>query len=360
MKLFPTNKGQHIGQSPGTVTFSGTPKVDKVRLSVTDYDLKSLDAKLLDSVEDAFPYRDKPTVSWINVDGLHDDQILNALSSHYGVHPLILEDICNVQHRPKLEEQDGLLFVTLKMLTCQEDQSRMHAEQVSFVLGKQYLLSFQERSGDVFEPVRKRIEGGKRRIHNSGSDYLMYALIDTVVDHYYVVLETLGERLEALEDALIAETSEELLRDIQNTKKDLSLFRQSVWPLRQVISDLIDEEWELIRPETQPFWRDVYDHVLQVMDAVDALKEMSNGLIDLYRSTLDQKSNDIMKLLTLVATIFIPLTFVAGIYGMNFDPEASPWNMPELSWPFGYPLVWGVMIVVGLMMVWYFKRKKWL
>ncbi len=359
MRLFPKKKAHTIGTSPGSLIFTGVRHLDDPHISIIDYASNNTDEKRMTSVTEAFPYRDKPSVSWINVDGLHDVELIGQLGEFFSIHSLVLEDILNTQHRPKFEDHETYIFLTLKMLHFDVEKRIVQAEQISFVLGQNYLLSFQERTGDVFESVRTRIREHRKRLHNSKADYLLYCLIDAIVDHYYLVLEQIGETIEQLEDEAITNPTEEILSSIQTIKHDLVALRQAVWPLREVINDLLHEDASLLEQSTLLYLRDVYDHVIQVMDTLDGFRDMVAGLFDLYRSAMDQKSNDVMKLLTIIATIFIPLTFIAGIYGMNFNPEVSPWNMPELNWVWGYPAVWGVMVAMTIGMVFYFKRKGW-
>jgi len=359
MKLFPTNKAKHVGQSPGSLLYIGERRDDPVGLTVMNYNADALEEKTLTNIEETLAYKNTPTVTWINVDGLHDVGLIQSIGEHYGIHALVLEDILNTQHRPKLEEHEGYLFVTLKMLRFDEANFHVISEQVSFLLGENFLISFQERPGDVLDPVCARLRGSKKRIHNAGSDYLLYALIDAIVDHYYLVLEGLGEQIETLEDTILEQPHDHALQQIHLYRKELVGVRHAVWPLREVIDAFSRRDLSLIRESTSIYIKDVYDHVLQIWDSVENLREMLAGLVDAQRSSVDAKTNEVMRLLTIIATIFIPLTFVAGIYGMNFNPETSPWNMPELNWTWGYPAVWGLMVAVTIGMVVYFKKKGW-
>ncbi|MEE4605904.1 MAG: magnesium/cobalt transporter CorA, partial [Desulfobacteraceae bacterium] len=254
----------------------------------------------------------------------------------------------------KVEDFDDYDYIVLKMLTYDEDQTHITAEQVSFILGPHYLISFQETEGDVFNFVRERIRKAKGRIRKSGCDYLVYALIDAIVDHYFLVLEKLGEKIELLEEDLLGDTQTENLQSIHHLKREMIFFRKQVWPIREILSTLMKEEGSLIQETTQIFIRDLYDHTIQVMDTIESFRDVLSGLQDLYLSTLSNRMNEVMKVLTIMATIFIPLTFIAGIYGMNFE------YMPELKWPWAYPVLWILLIAIFVFMIFWFKRKKWL
>jgi magnesium transporter len=301
-----------------------------------------------------FPLRDAPATSWINVDGVHDMTVIEKLGQHFLIHPLTLEDTVNTAQRPKLEEFDDYLYMALKMLTWDDEAGRLRAEQVSLVLGHHFLISFQEAEGDVFAPVRTRIRQGRGRLRRSGGDYLAYALIDSVVDHYFVVLELLGEKIEALEEQLYANDGDDPLAAIFRLKQEMIYLRKQIGPLREPLSQLHKSENPLIQEKHRVFFADVYDHLLQALEVVESLRDVLSGLQDLYISMTGQRMNEIMKVLTIIATIFIPITFVAGIYGMNFEV------MPELKWRWGYFAVWGVFAAIGGAMLVYFKRRRWL
>jgi magnesium transporter len=343
-----------VGLSPGTLIHIGDKRIGEVKMSLRNYDQEQLLEKELTSIEDAFPYKDTPPVTWINVDGLHDVEIIDKIGRHFGIHPLTQEDIVNTGHRPKAEDFEDYEYIVLKMLTYDEDQNRITAEQVSFILGPHYLISFQETEGDVFNLVRERIRKVKGRIRKSGSDYLAYALIDAIVDHYFLVLEKIGEKIELLEEDLLGDTQTKTLQSIHHLKREMIFFRKQVWPIREILSYLMKEETSLIQETTQVFIRDLYDHTIQVMDTIESFRDVLSGLQDLYLSTVSNRMNEVMKVLTIMATIFIPLTFIAGIYGMNFE------YMPELEWPWAYPALWILLIAIFLFMIFWFKRKKWL
>jgi magnesium transporter len=331
----------------------GEKKVEKVRIRVIDFDQENLEERELEKIEECLPYRDKPTVTWINIDGLHDVDILERIGKHFGLHPLILEDILHTDQRPKMEDSENYLFIVTKMLSYDEE-NHLNVQQFSLVLGQNYIITFQERVGDVFEPVRERLRKGKGRIRKMPPDYLAYALIDAVVDHYFIVLERIAERVEEIEEELIRNPTPETLKTIHHLKRELIFLRKSVWPLRELIGALERGESSLVHEKTTIFLRDLYDHTIQVIDTVETLRDMVSGMLDVFLSSVSNRMNEVMKVLTIIATIFIPLTFIAGIYGMNFK------FMPELEWHWGYPLVWSIMIVVGVVMLFYFKRRKWL
>ena len=343
-----------LGLSPGTLIHIGDQKIGEVKMSLMNYDPGQLIEKELTSIEDAFPYKDTPPVTWINVDGLHDLEIIEAIGRHFGIHPLTLEDIVNTGHRPKAEDFEDYDYIVLKMLTYNEDQNHILAEQISFILGPHYLISFQETEGDVFNFVRERIRKAKGRIRKSGCDYLAYALIDAIVDHYFLVLEKMGGKIELLEEDLLDDTQTENLQSIHHLKREMIFFRKQVWPIREILSSLMKEEGSLIQETTQIFIRDLYDHTIQVMDTIESFRDVLSGLQDLYLSTISNRMNEVMKVLTIMATIFIPLTFIAGIYGMNFE------YMPELKISWAYPALWILLIAIFLFMIFWFKRKRWL
>ncbi len=345
-----------VGAAPGTLVHLGERKIETVRLRVIDYDAETLQERDLPAGEASrcCPLRETPTVSWINLDGLHQVEVIEALGGCYGLHPLVLEDILHTDQRPKLEAYEEYLFLVLKMLHFDEETAEVRTEQVGLILGPRHVISFQEKEGDVFEPVRERIRHGKGRIRRMGADYLAYALLDAVVDSYFVLLEKIGDRIELLEEELVASPSPDILHRIHNLKREMILLRRSVWPLREVISALQREESALVRPETDVFLRDLYDHTIQVVDTVETYRDLVAGLLDLHLSSVSNRMNEVMKVLTLTATIFIPLTFMAGIYGMNFD------FMPELHWRWSYPLLWLAMVGVAAGMYLFFRRRKWL
>ena len=349
-----------IGLPPGTLVYVGKERTKKIKITLIDYDEKQLTEKTVKNIEESFPFKDKPTVTWINIDGIYDTQLIEKLGERFDLHPLLMEDIMNTGQRPKIEDFENYIFLVIKMLYFDEKNDEVKSEQISLILGTNYVISFQEVEGDIFDPIRDRIRKAKGRIRKMGADYLAYALLDAVVDNYFLILEKIGEKIEAMEEDLVTEPNPETLHAIHSLKRETILLRKSVWPLRELVSGLERSESKLIKKGTGIFLRDVYDHTIQVIDSIETFRDMLSGMIDLYLSSISNKMNQIMKVLTIIATIFIPLTFIAGIYGMNFDPDASPFNMPELAWYWGYISVWVVMIIVAILMLIYFRKRNWL
>ncbi len=347
------------GAPPGTVTYVGTEREHAVTVEVIDYDADNLRELKDAAIDDILPFRDSQTVSWINVSGVHDIETVQVIGGHFNIHPLILEDIVNTGTRPKLEEQDGLITIIMKMQRLDKDGAPT-SEQVSFVVGPSTVVSFQEQPGDVFEAVRDRIRKTTPRVRFMTTDYLAYALMDAIVDNYFAVLEDAGQRIEELEGRLVTSPRREDLEEIYDLKRELLQMRRRVWPLREVIGGLLRSESPLVQQTTLPYIRDLYEHVVQVIDTVETFRDMASGLLDIYLSSVSNRMNEVMKVLTIIATIFIPLGFLAGVYGMNFDTEASGWNMPELGLPFGYIGFWTVAILIGGGLLWFFRRKGWL
>jgi magnesium transporter len=354
MVRFIRKRSKKAGLPPGTLVHIGEKKTEKTRIRLINYNEDHLEEKDLERIEEGFAYKDTPTVTWINVDGIYEVDVVDKIGKHFGLHPLVQEDILNTDHRPKLEDYEAYLFLILKMLTYDDTEKELKMEQVSLIIGPTFVLSFQESEGDVFDAVRERLRKAKGRIRKMGPDYLAYALADAVVDHYFLVLEKIGEEIESLEDELITEPDTETVESIHNLKRELIFLRKSVWPLREAIVGLEKGESGLIQDKTTVYLRDVYDHTIQVIDTIETFRDMVSGMLDMYLSSLSNKMNQVMKVLTLIATIFIPMTFVAGIYGMNFKV------MPELEWHWGYLFAWIIMILIGLSLVIYFKKKKWL
>ncbi len=348
-----------IGLPPGSLTFVGDKRADEVKITVMDYDANNLQEKTVDRIEDCFPFKDTPTVTWINISGIHDVTVVEKIGRHFDLHPLILEDILNTGQRPKLEESDEYFYIALKMIYIEKDKDYFSSEQVSIIFGDNFVISFQEREGDVFDPVRERIRKTVPRTRMLGPDYLAYTLIDAVVDNYFTVLESTGEGIEGMEDVLINQPSPGNLETIHDMKRELILMRKRIWPLREVVGALSRSESKLIHDYSDPYIRDLYEHIIQVIDTVETFRDMVSGLIDMYLSSVSNKMNEVMKVLTVIATIFIPLSFLAGVYGMNFDRSTSEWNMPELGFAYGYIGFWIVALAVGIGLFAYFKRKGW-
>jgi len=347
-------RSKKAGLPPGTLIHIGERKTEKTRITIIDYDETQFEEKQAKRIEECFPFKDKPTVTWINIDGIHQVEIIEKLGSHFGLHPLLLEDILNTEQRPKMEDFGDYIFVVLKMLYYGEHEAEIEAEQVSLILGSNFVISLQESEGDVFDPIRERIRKGKGRIRKAGADYLAYALLDAIVDNCFLILEKGGERIEDTEQQLATNPTPETLQLIRKLKKGMIFLRKAIWPLREVVSGLERCESVLIHESTGAYLRDVYDHTIQVIDTVESFRDMVSGMLDIYLSSISNKMNEVMKVLTIFAVIFIPLTFVAGIYGMNFQ------FMPELGWHWGYPMILIVMASIAAGMLGYFRRKRWL
>jgi len=294
---------------------------------------------------------------WVNVDGLGDAETLRKLGEIFGIHKLALEDVIHVHQRSKVEDYEDHLFIVARMLFDADEKVR--TEQISIFLSEGKVLTFQERKGDCLEPVRERIRKGKGRIRGAGADYLAYAILDAVVDAWFPLLEKFGDSLEELEDKVLGAPDKETVEKIHQVKRDLLEIRRTIWPMRETTSSLLREE-TLISEETHLYLRDCYDHVIQILDIVESYREIATGLMDLYLSSVSNRMNEVMKVLTIIATIFIPLSFIAGVYGMNFNPEVSPLNMPELNWKYGYLAVWTVMAAIGGIMILFFVRRGWI
>jgi len=341
------------GLPPGSLVHVGQETGEEVRIKLVEYNEEHFQETDCRDVGECRPARDRGVVNWLSVKGIHNAEIIDAMGKVFGLHPLLLEDVMNSDQRPKFEDYGDYVFVVLKRLQPDGPGRAIGTEQVSFVLGDGYVVTFEETAGDAFGPIRERIRTGKGRLRKMGPDYLLYTLIDTIVDNYFSVMEKLGENIEIVEEALVTRPEVGVLRSIHNLKREMIYLRRSVWPLREVVGSLEREESCFVTGQTSVYFRDVYDHVVQVMDSIDTYRDMLSGMLDIYLSSVSNKLNEVMKVLTIIATIFIPLTFIVGLYGMNFQ------YMPELKLVWGYPAVLVLMAVVSLFMVLYFKRKKW-
>lgn len=350
------------GEVPGTAIHTGVRQLEEVLMTVHDFDVEHFKSVNINKIEKSEPYLDDPSNTWIQVRGLHDIDKLRSVWDYFNLHPLVQEDIVSVSQRPKVEPYEDAVFMVLRIITPQNSNQKtggLKNEQISIVLGKNYVLSFQESDDPVFEPILKRLNTPTTRLRKLGPDYLAYALVDTIVDHYFQALDVISETIEDVEEAIVRKPEQHHLQQIHSLRGDLILFRKSVWSLRDGINTLIRDDSPLISDQVKIYLRDVYDHIVQVIDSIETSREMVYSLYDMYMSGLSNRMNEVMKVLTVIATIFIPLTFIAGIYGMNFDPETSPWNMPELGWYYGYPLSLGLMALVTIIMLYYFRKKEW-
>lgn len=347
-------RSKKVGLPPGTLVHVGAEHDEKVTISVIDYDAGDIREIETAQVEDLGQFKKSSSVTWINVSGVHDVKLVEKIGQVFDIHPLVLEDIVNTSQRPKADISSEYTFIVFKSLDYNEDTGDIIPEQLSLILGSNFLLSFQERPGDPFDPIRERIRSSAGRVRKSGADYLAYCLIDACVDHYFVALESMAERVELLEERLVTDPKKDLLSEIHRLKVDMIFLRRSVWPMREVISRLAAGDSNFVEESTLPYLRDVYDHTVHVVDTMETYRDIVSGMLDIYLSSVSNRLNEIMKVLTIISTIFIPLTFLSGWYGMNFK------NMPELSWEWGYPMVMGIALTVVAVMLAFFRRKRWI
>ena len=349
-----SNKRKHkTGRPPGTLLHIGDKKAEKVKITVIDYSTTECSEKTVATVEEALEFRPQATVTWINVDAIHDIEVVEKIGKHFNIDYLVLEDILNTGHHPKVEDFDDYIYIVLKMLSFDKELGEIKAEQISIVIGSNYVLTFQEVEGDVLDPVRRRIQNPNGRFRRFGSDYLAYALVDTIIDHYFLVVENIKDRLEEIEDELLETAEPETIHELHKLKRDLVVLRKNTSPLREMLTELEHGDSPLIGDETKKYLRDVRDHVIQVVETADSVRDILSGLQDVHLTIVSNRMNEVMKVLTIIATIFIPLTFIAGLYGMNFK------YMPELEWPWGYPLALLAMAAISVVMFVFFKMKKW-
>jgi magnesium transporter len=343
-----------LNQAPGTVTYVGTKEQAETVLEVIDYNADHFERFNSKSPEDAFQFEAEDRTTWINIDGLSNTAEIEKVGKYYDLHPLIIEDIVNTNQRPKIDEYDDYFFIVAKMLYYRED-GRLENEHISIVLGKNYVITFQEAGGDVFEGVRERLSKAKGRIRSRGADYLAYALLDAIVDNYFLVVEEMSDKIETMEENLFhAQPNDDTTLEIQELKRTMLRIRRAVNPLREVVSRLEKIDNELVQDQTINYIRDLYDHLIQVSENIEIYREMTWGLMDMYMTTISNKMNEVMKVLTIMASIFIPLTFLAGLYGMNFA------YMPELNYKYSYPALLGIMFFLLMLMLYYFKKKRWM
>lgn len=342
------------GLPPGTLLHVGHRTTERAKITVIDYNKDELIEKVVGSVEESFEFVERPSITWINIDGIDQIDVIEKVGKRFGIDQLVLEDIVNTNQRPKVEDYGDYIFIALKMVRHRPGEIDIVVEHISIIIFKNCVITFQEREGDVFDAIRERLKKSGSRIRKAGSDYLAYALIDTIVDNYFVVLEIVSDKSEELEAETLENIAPQTLHEIYKLKREVIFLRKISWPMREIVSYLEREDSELINESTHKFLRDLHDHVIQVSDTVETVREMLTGLQESHLSVASHKMNEVMKLLTIIATIFIPLTFIAGVYGMNFE-----W-MPELSWPWGYPIAMGIMGLIGVLMVLFFKSKKWL
>jgi len=357
---FIKRQSDKLGLSPGSYVFIGEKKQEKVQINLMDYNEEHQEFKFIETIDDALSYKTNNNITWINVYGLHDDEILKKIESHFDIHLLVMEDILNTAQRPKIEINQDYIFVVAKMIYFDQKNYELITEQISLILHDNYILCFQEKLGDFFNPLRERIKNSLGRIRKSGVDYLAYAILDMIVDNYFLTLEKLGDQIENIDEEIIDNTDSEISQKINMLKRTLIYLRKNIWPLREVINTITRDEIPYFKKKTIPFLRDLYDHIIQVIDTTESYREIVNGLLDMYMTNISNKMNEVMKVLTIIATIFIPLSFLAGVYGMNFDTSASPFNLPELHYKYGYLVFWGLVVLIGGGLLAFFKKKKWL
>jgi magnesium transporter len=354
MPKFIKKRSKKAGLPPGTLVHIGEKMSERTKITVFEFDELNFQEREPENLGECFLFKKEPTVTWVNVHGVHEVEILEKFGNCFGLHPLVMEDILNTDQRPKIENYGEDLFIVLKMLSYDEKKGEISAEQVSLVLRSNAVLSFTEKEKGAFTPIQERLRSGKGRLRKMGADYLAYTLLDIIVDHYFAILEKLSEKIEELEEKLVTNPTTPILQKIQNLKREMIFLRKWVWPLREVISSLERGESSWIQEGTRFYLRDVYDHTIQVMDTVETFREVLSGMMDIYLSSINNRMNAVMKVLTVIATIFMPLTFLAGVYGMNFK------HMPELEWQWGYPLLWVFMILIAVFMLISFRKKRWL
>ena len=347
-------RSSKAGLPPGTLVHLGRHVAEKATLTIINYNEDTYRARETTSIEECFSLIDPSMITWINVDAVSDPQTVEAIGKHFGLHPLLLEDVMNTDQRPKMDVYDDHLFLVLKMILINIDTKAPEADQISFVLGRNYLITFLERQSDVFVPAIERLHVEKSRIRKNGPDYLLYTLVDIIVDNYFAIIDKGGEILEELEARVITGVRTEILIEIQKRKRDFIFLRKSISPLRDVLINIERNDTDLISPSLMMFFRDIGDHSLRVIDSIETSREMLSGMLDIYISSVSNRLNEVMKVLTIISTIFMPLTFIAGVYGMNFK------NLPETEWHYGYYLSLVLMACVVLVMLVFFRKKKWI
>jgi len=347
-------KSKKTGLPPGTMVHVGDDSAVETAISIIDYNKDNFQQTKVNSIDDILKFKDSNTVTWVNIEGLKNIELFESIGQAFNIHPLVLEDIVNTHQRPKFEEYDDFLFIVLKGLYLQSDEFSVDNEQISILVFNKFVFTFKEKNDDILVPLIQRIENSKGKIRTLGSDYLAYTIIDTLVDQNFLILDALDEIVDSVEEELLINTTTETLHSIQKIKRELIYIRKSVSPLREMLTSLLRSETELINEHTEIYFRDVYDHAIRINESIESYRDMLSGLLDVYMSNVSNKMNEVMKILTLFAAIFIPLTFIAGIYGMNFE------FMPELKLRWAYPALWAVFILIPIILIIVFKKKKWL
>ncbi|WP_276166846.1 magnesium/cobalt transporter CorA [Zobellia alginiliquefaciens] len=355
-KIIPKRKSKFHkkkGKAPGTITYMGKREGGASVVNILEYNENNFREQTPGNIDEIAAHKDPPEISWVDVIGLSDETFIDKVGKRFGLNPLVLEDVVDTNQRPKIDEYEGYIFGVFKMLYINEEQQVVY-EHVAMVMMENCVLVFQELEDDVFKGVRNRITSKSGRIRTRGADYLFFALLDAIVDNYFEVLEHLNEKIERLEEIVYDQPTPEVAQQIQEVKKEVLKIRRWIFPVKELISRLIDSENELITKDTKVFLRDALDHSMEINESIQIYREMSMSLMEMYMSNMSNKMNEVMKVLTIMASIFIPLSFVAGVYGMNFE------HIPELHWEYGYYYFWGLMITLFIGMMIYFKRKHWL
>lgn len=346
-------RSRKIGLMPGTPVHIGQRKTDKSSVRLIDYDESDYYVLTEATMYDITQQVQKQKIRWAHLTGVHDVELVQTLCKQYSIHPLVIEDIVNTEHRPKLEINPDYIFIVLKTFNL-EEKDEISVEQISLILGPSYVLSFQESEDPIFHDIINRLEKIHGNVRSAGTDYLAYSLLDLIVDDYYIFTESLSEHIETLEDEVIENPTTETLHGIYRYKRIVSIARRNLWPLREIVGRLYRDPSSLVQPSTNIYMRDLYDHVIQVNDYLEGYKEALSSMLDTYLSSVSNKMNEVMKVLTVISTVFIPLTLIAGVYGMNF------YNMPELTWQYGYSTLLIIMIIIGAVMLAYFRKIEWI
>jgi len=349
-----SSASEKSGLPPGSLVHVGEVHAHEHKISVINYNKSTLKKHTIKSIEELLPYKTTDTITWVIVDGLKDVSIIDAIGQHFGIHVLVLEDILNTHQRPKFEEFDGYLYIVIKAISLGNDDFNVEYEQISLLILNNFVFTFMEKPDALFDPILNRLDNDKSQIRNLGPDYLAYIIMDTVVDEYFALQDAFDELIESVEDKLLSDPSSETLSIIQKIKRELIFLRRTVSPLRELLAAIQRSESPLLNEKTRRYFGDIYDHAIRIIEAIESYRDLIAGMLDIYLSSVSNKMNETMKVLTVFASIFIPLTFIAGVYGMNFE------YMPELKWRWGYPTLWVIFISVSVFLLKYFKKKNWL
>lgn len=342
------------GLPPGSLVHVGEVRETETRISIVDYNKDTLEEQTVESIAQILQYREKDTVTWVNIEGLGNVELIGAIGEAFNIHPLVLEDILNTHQRPKLEEYDDYSYCVLKGISLAENGFSVDYEQISILILNDFVFTFKEKQDELFEPVRRRLRSSKGHFRSQGADYLAYVILDTIIDSYFTLQDSIDDIIDSIEEELLTDPTKETMATIQRLKHELIIIRRSISPLREMLNAILRSESPLIEEKTLIYFRDIFDHVLRISESIESSRDMVAGLLDIYMTTISNKMNEIMVFLTVFASIFIPLTFIAGIYGMNFE------YMPELKWKWAYPALWVAFIAIPVILLGYFKKKKWL